>query len=441
MKKVFYFFVFATLLMAGCSKDDHEPQPPQAAIENITGVTSVAQGGFVTLSANITSSLPTTITWLVDGQTVTGATGETFEFSSNQTGEHIITLSVVNDDGTATDQITITVFYVDEPYPQLPLGVIENLSDVTLIAQGERITLNANITSSSPTVIIWTVNNGVVEGATDETFEFSSNQPGEYIITLRVVNEYGMSQDRITITVYSLIDFENVGANYLAGPTSSGENLYSDFGAGQYIGYEDPSGLKMTIIEATHWLTGELTHEFSNGGIAISRWNDMNTEGPDNECSVYYRDAETGKGGYDGSETFAVVFNGFSGINPSISFSDENAEGTFYYCWVANTTYAALSMKNGDSFSKKFELGDWFKLTVNAFDKNGNPTGTSVEFYLADFRTSTSPGIVTEWTKVDLTPLGSNVHSIKFDFDSSDAGEWGMNTPGYFCFDNLAIKN
>ena len=347
MKKVFYFFVFATLLMAGCSKDDHEPQPPQAAIENITGVTSVAQGGFVTLSANITSSLPTTITWLVDGQTVTGATGETFEFSSNQTGEHIITLSVVNDDGTATDQITITV--------------------------------------------------------------------------------------------YSLIDFENVGANYLAGPTSSGENLYSDFGAGQYIGYEDPSGLKMTIIEATHWLTGELTHEFSNGGIAISRWNDMNTEGPDNECSVYYRDAETGKGGYDGSETFAVVFNGFSGINPSISFSDENAEGTFYYCWFANTTYAALSMKNGDSFSKKFELGDWFKLTVNAFDKNGNPTGTSVEFYLADFRTSTSPGIVTEWTKVDLTPLGSNVHTIKFDFDSSDTGDWGMNTPGYFCFDNLAF--
>ena len=249
----------------------------------------------------------------------------------------------------------------------------------------------------------------------------------------------GCGKDDDPKDVYSLIDFENVGAGYLAGPTSSGENLYSDFGAGQYIGYEDPSGLKMSLIEAPHWNGTGDTYEFSNGGIAISQWNDMNTEGPDNECSVYYRDAVTGKGGYGGSETFAVVFNGFSGISPSISFSDGNTEGAFDCFWVANSTYAALSMKNGDMFSKKFDLGDWFKLIITAYDKDGNATGIAVEFYLADFRTSASSGIVTEWTKVDLKPLGNHVHTIKFDFDSSDTGDWGMNTPGYFCFDNLSF--
>jgi hypothetical protein len=38
-----------------------------------------------------------------------------------------------------------------------------------------------------------------------------------------------------------------------------------------------------------------------------------------------------------------------------------------------------------------------------------------------------------------LSPLGS-VAEIVFDMQSSDSGMYGMNTPSYFCFDNLAIK-
>ena len=343
MKKVLFFLMFATLMMTGCNKDEHEPQPPQAAIENLSGLTSVALGESVTLKANVISALTTTIAWSVDGQAIAGATGETFEFSSNQTGEHAITLTVTNEDGTITDATTITVYYQ--------------------------------------------------------------------------------------------IDFEDVRVlSYLAGPTVYGENLYSSFGEGQYIGYDDPCGLKMMIIEDDPYGMG-MSREFWNGGIAISQWNDMTTEGYLNQCSAYSKDAVTGFGGYNGSKTFAV--NNNSGV---ISFEDGVTECTFYHFWVINTTYTALSMMNGDGYGAKiFELGDWFKLTVTAFDKNETPTGTPVEFYLADFRTASSPGIVTEWTKVDLKPLGNNVHSIQFNLESSDVGEWGMNTPAYFCFDNLAL--
>ncbi len=160
----------------------------------------------------------------------------------------------------------------------------------------------------------------------------------------------------------------------------------------------------------------------------------MTPAGYGNQCSVFYKDAESGFGGAGGSKTFAV--NNNSG---SMSFTDADTEAQFGYVWVTNGTYAALSMRDGDAYAKKFGLGDWFKLTISATDKAGAATGTPVEFYLADFRTATSPGIVTEWTQVDLTSLGDKVHKISFALSSSDVGDWGMNTPAYFCLDNLAF--
>ena len=57
---------------------------------------------------------------------------------------------------------------------------------------------------------------------------------------------------------------------------------------------------------------------------------------------------------------------------------------------VTNTTYAALSMRDGDSFAKKFggpsgNDPDYFRLTITGKDSGGSTIG-SVEFYLADYR-------------------------------------------------------
>ena len=249
-----------------------------------------------------------------------------------------------------------------------------------------------------------------------------------------------------------VIDFEDPRVeDYLARPTSYGENLYSSFGAGQYVGYEDAgSGLYMMINEANLWGMG-MSVEFWNGGIAISRWNDMTTGDYTNQCSVYYKDDKTGYGGYKGSKTFAIA-TGYINDSPfgtgdtrsSISFNDNATERTFDHFWVNNSTYTVLSMMKGGDFGSKifsYADADWFKLVITAYDKTGSSTGATVEFYLADFRTRSSPGIITEWTKVDLTPLGNKVHTVKFDLKSSDNSiDEGMNTPGYFCFDHLAIK-
>ena len=141
-------------------------------------------------------------------------------------------------------------------------------------------------------------------------------------------------------------------------------------------------------------------------------------------------------GGGRESATFGVAFP----QGGAITYMDSE-EGTripgFY---ITNSSYAYTSMLNGDAYAKKFEQGDWFKLTITGYDADENPTGTK-EFYLADFRDEDSSKhyIINDWRFVDLTDLGT-VKSLKFILDSSDKGTWGMNTPGYFCLDDFGAN-
>jgi hypothetical protein len=164
-------------------------------------------------------------------------------------------------------------------------------------------------------------------------------------------------------------------------------------------------------------------------GFAVSNKNDVITPGYANQYS-----AITGKGVY-GSANYLVAYP-----NPvsTIAFKDTVISGLY----VTNSTYAYLSMKNGDAFSKKFggETGndpDWFLLTIEGFDSNNQSTG-KVEFNLADFAYSinTNDYILNTWKWVDLKKLG-RISKLEFSLRSTDNGAWGMNTPGYFCIDNL----
>ena len=73
-------------------------------------------------------------------------------------------------------------------------------------------------------------------------------------------------------------------------------------------------------------------------------------------------------------------------------------------------------MLNGQDYpAKQFTDADWFMLTISGFDASGQPTGTPVEFNLAQ-----GTNFVTDWTTVDLASLGNDVKSIKFNLTSSD---------------------
>lgn len=173
---------------------------------------------------------------------------------------------------------------------------------------------------------------------------------------------------------------------------------------------------------------------FSWSGFALSRETDTTTAGFGNQFSA------VAGSGFGGSSQYAVSFVDSFNPAPQITFASGERPLSMQ---IVNTTYAALSMKNGDSFAKKFGGAtgndpDFFRLTINGLNTLNQPTG-SVDFYLADYRFANNAldYIVTTWTPVDLSSLGASTHALTFSLASSDNGSFGMNTPAYFATDQI----
>ena len=103
------------------------------------------------------------------------------------------------------------------------------------------------------------------------------------------------------------------------------------------------------------------------------------------------------------------------------------------YMHINNSAQSYLSMLYGDEFAKKFTEEDFLLLTITGLTAEDEETG-HIDFYLAK-----DGKIVNEWTKVDLTRLGAVDH-IQFTMKSSDTAYGFMNTPAYFCIDNMEAE-
>jgi len=173
-------------------------------------------------------------------------------------------------------------------------------------------------------------------------------------------------------------------------------------------------------------------------GFAYSNTTDTTTADFTNQYSSI-----TGKGA-DNSSTYGVGYvDGFYDTIPTITFPEEVTLDSAY---ITNTTYAFLTMRDGDEngFSKQFggddgNDEDWYLLTITGKDADENITDV-IEFYLADFRfgDNSQDYIIVTWTVVDLSSLGL-VKTVEFSVSSSDTGDFGINNPTYFAIDSIAI--
>ena len=166
-------------------------------------------------------------------------------------------------------------------------------------------------------------------------------------------------------------------------------------------------------------------------GFSVSNMKDDSTKGFLNQYS-----AITG-GGFN--STNYGVFYGKGNILVEGDAKGKPVNGFF----ITNGTYAYYDMKEGSAFTKKFggtsgNDPDFFKVSINAWKNNGNRADTSLDVYLADFRFSDNANdyILNTWKFVDLNAFGA-VDSFSFNFYSSDTGQFGINTPLYFCIDNF----
>jgi len=171
-------------------------------------------------------------------------------------------------------------------------------------------------------------------------------------------------------------------------------------------------------------------------GWAISSMMDTLTPGFTNQYSSIVGS------GYDGSTSYGVAFD-FGENRIDIESEYNSGKGTVGM-YVSNSTYAYFSMLEGDAFAKKFggETGedpDFLSIVFRGI-VDGVVSTDSVEFFLADFRSNIASEdyISKEWSWVDLSALGS-VNSIVINMRSSDVGAFGINTPLYFCVDNIEV--
>ncbi|MDE5690767.1 MAG: DUF4465 domain-containing protein [Alistipes sp.] len=202
---------------------------------------------------------------------------------------------------------------------------------------------------------------------------------------------------------------------------------------------EDEAWLYNWNDDNNTFLASELTnnyldHKFSGGGHAVSNYTDMDlTHGDFNHQLAVY-----GTAGHNGSKNFCI-HNGSAaesdtGSNlPSIYFKD-GIERVVDHMWVANTTYALNIMKNGDDFGNMpFGSQDYLRIIAIGIDADGKETGRS------SFDLATGTKFIVEWSRWDLASLGK-VAKIAFNMEGSQTSEWGLNTPAYFAYDDVAVQ-
>lgn len=203
----------------------------------------------------------------------------------------------------------------------------------------------------------------------------------------------------------------------------------------------------LELADESFWNGSDGTGSFVSGGYRFENGYEVSDYGPyaygwfySNKTATTFADYTTdmynscvGKGAEE-SKTYAVFnVNEWTPKGVEVLSSEEGEVVSGFY--VTNSAYAYTSMQYGDSYARKFIYGDWFKLTITGVDAAGESTG-SVDFYLADLRNDDFAYIINTWRWVDLTSLGQ-VKRLEFALSSSDTGQWGMNTPAYFCLDNL----
>jgi len=152
-------------------------------------------------------------------------------------------------------------------------------------------------------------------------------------------------------------------------------------------------------------------------GFAYSQMHDVETPGWENEYSAYVLN--------DSPENKFMLgyFAPWEDESIDITFSRPVKDLSFD---VANTTWAALAMKDGDWMTKKFtDDSDWFKLTITVTSTDGIET--------ISIKLGEGTKITNVWNTIQVQ--SKNITKLAFSLNSSDNG-----VPTYFCIDNIKAR-
>lgn len=248
-------------------------------------------------------------------------------------------------------------------------------------------------------------------------------------------------------------------------PQYGGPLTYGDYQNTMYYWY-DEGNTELTHTFPSTWDS----YCFWSGGHAISNyWGAGYTnEDRDKHISKYYgEDYVTENAGNDSmlgwfnvqwmvpvpahsGENFAVHYGYIDGMSmcenlPEISFADGEAR-VIDHMYVCNTNYTlnqlvcGVGSEAGNTFGGSWTgLSDdaWLKIVAYGFENIDDEEHTKeTEFYLVN-----GQNVVENWQKWDLSPLGK-VAKVQFNFlySSEMGGHYGFTIPGYFAYDDVAVR-
>lgn len=280
--------------------------------------------------------------------------------------------------------------------------------------------------------------------APDESNAYAVEQ-GEIAIMVTAVSGatkiVKMSVSTFEMRVLTFEDEDYKGANGAGYWTSmidreyGGPLLYGDYDYCDYQWCDDGNTMLTSGLVEVYDM-----RVFWNGGHAVSNYllTDRSKGNYTTQLSVYSTDANAVAGGHNGSENFCVHFGyvdnfSYSSTLPELKFVD-GKERVIDHMYVMITAYTAHSLLDGDGFTKAAGDDDWFGIVAAGFDAKGNETGrVSMNIF--------EPGrkMIQDWTKFDLSPLGK-VATVKFSCAGSMTSPYGLDTPAYFAYDDVAVR-
>ena len=353
-----------------------------------------------------------------------------------------------------------TEIYVPRYDSTKPSFVIEGINDVEIFEAGETRTYTvvaanvADFSISKPDGWRVSYENNTIE-VTAPTQEHTCAETAG-VIAFNLVSRNNKSlivkmSVKVKEVVMRVLTFEDSDAlftPYMLDYAGVTINTWSDLiDSQQYNGpltYDYNGGLYTWYDENNTELTHSFTTPYWSGGHAISNYVIADYETlPEGYYGWYELQFANPIGGHNGSSNFCVHngyvddFNtslGYGAYRPAIVFADGVAR-VVDHMYVTNINYVLNSLTYGDGFNQPATSDTYYKILAYGFDADDNNTGVA-EFYLCR-----NGELVTTWEKFDLSSLGKVVR-IEFNMDASDdqKGDYGMNAPAYFAYDDVAVQ-
>ena len=210
MKKILLLLcLFGALpvLILSCNKNStiEEPDPPQIALDNPSGVYTVKAGHEITITPTVTNGEGASYSWLRDDSTV--ARTLSYPFSSSSAGQYYVTFRAETPYGK--DEVEVRIDVSELVPPVISLIGQEGLK----IPAGMYCIFDPIVQNIENATFEWKVDGQVV--GTEPTYTFSQTEPKIYTVSLKVTNEDGWDEKSLEVEVtnsYSLtVFFERPG--------------------------------------------------------------------------------------------------------------------------------------------------------------------------------------------------------------------------------------